>query len=204
MPVTVYENQTRLNWIDAGWVTATVYAVNDALPYGGASYRCILAHTSGSTTEPGVGASWTTYWAVVAAKGATGSAGGNGTNGTNGTDGVTEYNYTFSKDAALTIAVGNMRGPILYAGTIVAILVMVGTAPTGASVIVDVNKNGTTIFTTQGNRPTIAASTSSSGVVTNMDVTAVAVGDYLTVDVDQIGSTVAGYSISVLVVVRKT
>jgi hypothetical protein len=67
----------------------------------------------------------------------------------------------------------------------------VGTAPTGASLIVDVNKNGTTIFTTQANRPTIAISTNfdESGAP---DVTTWADGDYITFDVDQIGSTVAG------------
>ena len=81
MPVTVYENQTRLNWINAGWVAATAYVVHDALLWNGTSYRCVLAHTSAATTEPGVGATWTTAWAVVAAKGTTGSAGTNGTNG---------------------------------------------------------------------------------------------------------------------------
>jgi hypothetical protein len=59
-----------------------------------------------------------------------------------------------------------------------------------------VNKNGTTIFTTQANRPTIAISgnTDESGVP---DVTALADGDYLEVDIDQIGSTVAGSDLTV-------
>ena len=84
--------------------------------------------------------------------------------------------------------------------TIVAVRATVGTAPTGASLIVDVNKNGTTIFTTQANRPTIAVSTNTIKR-TNMDVTTVADGDYLTVDVDQIGSTVAGSNLVVQVAV---
>lgn len=75
MAVTVYENDSRLNWINAGWVTATAYTVHDALLHNGASYRCILAHTSGATSEPGVGGTWTTYWKAVAEKGATGAAG---------------------------------------------------------------------------------------------------------------------------------
>lgn len=64
-------------------------------------------------------------------------------------------------------------------------------APTGAALTVDVNKNGTTIYTTQGNRPSIAI----SGVTNKSaapDVQAWADGEYLTVDVDQIGSTIAG------------
>lgn len=83
--------------------------------------------------------------------------------------------------------------------TIAAVRASVGTAPTGASLIVDINKNGTTIFSTQANRPTIAISGNTSGKVTNMDVTTWADGDYLTVDVDQIGSTIPGSSLTVQV-----
>ena len=36
----------------------------DTVTHNGTSYRCIAAHTSGSTNEPGVGASWATYWVV--------------------------------------------------------------------------------------------------------------------------------------------
>lgn len=195
MAVTVYENDSSLSWINAAWDTGVTYNVHDALEHGGTSYRCIVSH---SAKEPGVAGDWATYWAIMAEGGDDGSA------GAAGDDGVTEYNYTFSKSGALTVATGNMRGPVPYAGTIIAVLVMVNTAPTGATLIVDVHKNGTTIFTTQGNRPTVAISAFSSGVVTNMNVTALAVGDYLTVDVDQIGSTIAGSDLSVVVVVEKT
>jgi len=74
-----------------------------------------------------------------------------------------------------------------------------GVAPTGAAIIVDINKNGTTIFTTQGNRPTIAISGFDSGLVGNMDVTSLTDGDYFTVDIDQIGSTVAGQDLVVYI-----
>lgn len=67
----------------------------------------------------------------------------------------------------------------------------VGKAPTGSALIFDVNKNATTIFTTQGNRPTIAIS-ATTGSLAVPDVTAMAAGDVLTVDIDQIGSTYAG------------
>lgn len=81
--------------------------------------------------------------------------------------------------------------------TIAGVRASVGTAPTGASIIVDINKNGTTIFTTQANRPTITAAANTSGNVTNMDVTTVAAGEYLTVDIDQIGSTVSGSDLTI-------
>lgn len=107
--------------------------------------------------------------------------------------------YPFSRAGTLAVGVGSHRiyndsGATL---TIKAVRASVGTAPTGASIIVDVNVNGTTIFSTQGNRPTIAASANTSGKVTNMNTTTIADGAYFTVDLDQVGSTVAGADLTV-------
>ncbi len=44
------------------WVTATLYAVDSVVLSGSLVYRCILAHTSAATSEPGTGATWSTYW----------------------------------------------------------------------------------------------------------------------------------------------
>jgi hypothetical protein len=60
------------------WAADIGYAVGDWVSYGGGSYQCILAHTSGASTEPGVGASWETNWGQLAEKGATGAAGAAG------------------------------------------------------------------------------------------------------------------------------
>ena len=114
-----------------------------------------------------------------------------------------EVAWSSEKDADLEVAVGTHRIPILFAGTptsitIKSIRAMVGTVPTGATIIVDIHKNGTTIFTTQGNRPTIAISANDSGEVTNMNVTTLAKGDYLTMDIDQIGSGDAGKDLVVV------
>ena len=83
--------------------------------------------------------------------------------------------------------------------TIIKVKTYVKTAPTGATLIVDVNKGGTTIFTTQGNRPTIAISGNSDDSGTP-DVTSLSEDDVLTVDVDQIGSSVAGADLTIEVV----
>jgi len=74
-----------------------------------------------------------------------------------------------------------------------------GTAPTGASIKFDVNRNGTTIFTTQANRPEIAISAFVSAALAVPNVTTLAAGDVLTVDVDQIGSTIAGADATVVI-----
>jgi len=73
------------------------------------------------------------------------------------------------------------------------------TAPTGAAILVDVNVDGTTIFSTQSNRPTIAIS-GNEGNTTTFNTTTIADGaHYITVNVDQIGSTVAGSDLTVTV-----
>ena len=46
------------------WLTATGYFVNEVVMHNSVQYRCISNHTSGATTEPGVGASWATVWVV--------------------------------------------------------------------------------------------------------------------------------------------
>jgi hypothetical protein len=100
----------------------------------------------------------------------------------------------YSNTGTLTVLTGTHR---IYndsgqTWTIISVRASVGTAPTGASVIIDVNKNGTTIFSTQANRPTIAVSGNTSGLVNTMSTTSVTNGEYLTIDIDQIGSTIAG------------
>jgi len=72
------------------------------------------------------------------------------------------------------------------------------TAPTGAALIADVNINGTSLWaTTQANRPTIAIS-ATSGTGTSFDTTTISAGDVLTLDVDQVGSTVAGGQVTLI------
>lgn len=82
--------------------------------------------------------------------------------------------------------------------TILDVLLKVDTAPTGASLIIDIHLNGTTVFTTQANRPTITAG-NTSATSAAPDVAAIAAGDKATLEIDQIGSTVAGKNLSVLV-----
>ena len=90
--------------------------------------------------------------------------------------------------------------PVLIAlatQTITKAYANVKTAPTGADLIVDININGTSIWaTTQANRLTIAAG-ATTGTQTSFDTTALTEGDIITIDVDQIGSTVAGSDLTI-------
>jgi hypothetical protein len=111
--------------------------------------------------------------------------------------------HIFTREGEVEATAGTLR---LYnhtgaALTITRVWADVNTAPTGASLIVDVHKDGTTIFTTQSNRPTITATNYEDDGTP--DVTTWADGSYLTMDVDQVGSTVAGSDLTVTVVFTK-
>lgn len=111
--------------------------------------------------------------------------------------------FSLSRPGTLVVAAGTARLYLSGGYTLSDYRVSVGTAPTGASLIVDINKNGTTIFTTQANRPTIAAS-GFLGSTTAPAVTTFAAGDYITIDVDQVGSTVAGADLVVVLRLIRT
>ena len=102
----------------------------------------------------------------------------------------------FTVPGVLTTGVGRGRFYAPHDLTILNVRAYLGTAPVGASVIVDVNKNGSTIFTTQANRPTITAGNNydASSVPA---ITALSTGDYVTIDIDQVGTTTAGSDLSV-------
>jgi hypothetical protein len=110
--------------------------------------------------------------------------------------------YTFSVTGAVAVATGKSRIYLEGDYVVETVRAAVNTPPTGAALLVDVNKNGTTIYADQSKRPSIAAG-ANSAVGNNPDVTTLAAGDYLTVDVDQVGSTVAGADLTVTVRVRR-
>lgn len=84
-----------------------------------------------------------------------------------------------------------------YKGYVLRADITAGTAPTGANLIGNVKKNGTTIFTVAGNKPTITAG-QQSGSTTAVNVVTFNAGDTFTFGIDQIGSTVAGSDIAIL------
>jgi hypothetical protein len=106
----------------------------------------------------------------------------------------------FSQAGTLTVGTGVFRwyNDFGAALTIKEVRASVGTAPTGSSLIVDVNENGTTIFSGGTDRPEIAIS-GFTDTTTGMSDTSLADGNYLTVDIDQIGSTIAGANLTVQV-----
>ena len=82
--------------------------------------------------------------------------------------------------------------------TIGTVRVSAGTGPVGQALIVDVHKNGTTIFSTQANRPKIADG-QVTGTAPAPDTPVWGIGEYLTVDVDQVGTTTPGSNLTVTI-----
>jgi hypothetical protein len=102
----------------------------------------------------------------------------------------------FTVPGVISIGTGRARfyipGPI----TLSNVRASVSTAPLGADVIVDVNVNGTTVFTNQLNRPKILVGSVTCPTATP-SIQELATGDYLSVDIDQIGSIFAGSDLTV-------
>ena len=131
-------------------------------------------------------------------------------NGTADTDAATRvqgdvFLIPFQISGTLAVATDQIgRFYLPFAVTFVEVFVRVITAPTGADLQLDINKNGTTLWgTTPANRPIITAAGTTDSVTT-FDTTTGADGDYLTVDIDQIGSTVAGADLLGWIWARRT
>lgn len=80
--------------------------------------------------------------------------------------------------------------------TIEKVYAYLKTAPDGADIIVDINKNGTTIWSTQANRLTVSDG-NQTGNTSVFNTTSLSEADILTLDVDQVGSTTAGSDLTI-------
>jgi hypothetical protein len=113
--------------------------------------------------------------------------------------GVQQFLYqvqVFTVPGVLNTGTGRARfyipGPI----TLSNVRASVSIAPLGADVIVDVNVNGSTVFTNQLSKPKILAGSVTCPTATP-NIQELTTGDYLSVDIDQIGSIFAGSDLTV-------
>lgn len=112
---------------------------------------------------------------------------------------ISENRPAFVFTVTGTLVTGTSVTPILIAPrtlTIVKAYANVKTAPTGANLVLDINKNASTLWSTQTDRLTIVAG-ATSGTQTSFNVTNLVEGDILTLDLDSAGSTVAGADLTV-------
>lgn len=121
-------------------------------------------------------------------------------------DATVEPICTFTISGNLTTGVRSLPFYVDDYWEVVNCRFAVGTAPTGATAIADINKNGTTIYTTTANRPTLAISAlvqSAANLILRPDVFYLQPGDRLNLNIAQIGSTVAGADAQVTLLGRK-
>jgi len=96
--------------------------------------------------------------------------------------------WCYDSNAATGAKISSVVMP--WAVTLLKAKAYADTAPTGAALLVDINKNGSSVLTTS-TLVTIADG-SNAGSSGTPSVTAVALGDRLSYDIDQVGSTTAG------------
>lgn len=105
---------------------------------------------------------------------------------------------TFSRSGALSVSAGTSVWEFPTPSRIYQVRLAIGTAPTGADLIVDVMKNGVSIFAA-GDRPRIVAG-AFTGQSSTVDDPATVEGDLFRVDIDQVGSTITGSHLTVVLV----
>jgi hypothetical protein len=105
--------------------------------------------------------------------------------------------------AALATGTNRIRFRMPFAATLLAVRASVNTAPTGSTLIVDINEAGTSVL---GTKLSIDASeftsTTAASAATITD-SSLADDAEISIDIDQIGSTVAGVGLKVSLYVRR-
>lgn len=149
------------------------------------------------TSDTAAGASVVTQRVSVVASGTIGQTGATGPAG--------PVYQIFTVPSTLNTGVSKARFYAPIGFTVSNVRVSVGTAPTGSSIVVDVLKNGSTIFTTSGNRPTInVGSFVDNSSVPDYPAGVLVAGDYLTISIVQVGSSVAGSDLTVQIELQPT
>jgi hypothetical protein len=113
--------------------------------------------------------------------------------------GIQQFLYQvqiFTVPGTLSVGVGKARFYVPGPMTLSNVRASVSTPSTGADIIVDVNVNGSTIFTSQLARPKIFAGSVTCPTATP-NLQELETGDYISVDIDQVGSLFAGADLTV-------
>ena len=130
------------------------------------------------------------YTGSAGTVGYTGSLGAVGYTGSAGGGSSLKQTRTMEYSGSLTTFNGTKRWWINESITVSRLLAFVSVAPTGATVNLRVNKNGTSA-------QTISIGANSSSAVASANISLVQ-GDYITVDITQVGSTVAGSDLALI------
>jgi hypothetical protein len=171
----------------------------------GASATDILSATSGEITADDAGSDKIVFWDDSANKLTYLTLG----------DGVEINDTTITAQDWLVIAASDENNNLIagtnkvyfrmpYAGTLLAVRASVNTASTGSTIIVDINENGTSILSTKLSIDATEKSSTTAAVPAVISDSALADDSEISIDIDQIGSTIPGKGLKVYLKVRRT
>lgn len=110
---------------------------------------------------------------------------------------IVEETLVFGQQGDIAAVTGTLRFYLPMDCTIVEVRASLGIASSGVDpVIVDVNKNGTSIYAVQADQPHLADGVNTVLAMPTAGLS-LARGDYITIDVDQVGSSTPGTGLTV-------
>jgi len=101
------------------------------------------------------------------------------------------------EDTALTFGTAKITFRLPYAMTLQAVRASVTTAPTGSTLVVDVNEGGTSVLSTKLSIDATEKTSTTAATAAVISDSALADDAEITIDIDQIGGTVAGAGLKV-------
>jgi len=112
--------------------------------------------------------------------------------------------FSFGTDqGVLNDGSGSQPYPYTGTGEVVYARAVVGIAPAGADLVVDINRNGASMWSSSASQPTVDANLYDSGLVPIDQNGSVSDGDIFTLDIDQVGSSTPGGFLTVVLYVRQ-
>ena len=103
----------------------------------------------------------------------------------------------------LATGTGKVYFRMPYAGTLLAVKATVNTAPTGSTLICDINEAGTSVLGTKLSIDASEKTSDTAASAATITDSALANDAEITIDIDQVGSTVAGKGLKVYLKVRR-
>jgi hypothetical protein len=104
------------------------------------------------------------------------------------------------ENTTLTASTGKLTFRMPYAMTLTAVRASVKTAPTGSTLIVDVNQGGTSVLGTKLSIDATEKTSTTAASAATITTSALTDDAEITIDIDQIGATVAGTGLKVTLI----
>lgn len=104
---------------------------------------------------------------------------------------------------ALTTGTAKVTFRLPYAMTLTAVRASVTTAPTGSTLVVDINEGGTSVLSTKLSIDATETTSTTAATAAVISDSALADDAKITIDIDQVGATIAGAGLKVWLIGRR-